>query len=144
MNGRSARVSVKQNVGKIQSVVTIGKEDPTSAENRRSEIVLAAFQGSQNLFDNGFLRKMFFPEFPADKLVWPSPIPGSAPPVHFPHRKLNNSQQRAVEHCLSRSEKRRVVLIRGPPGTGGCFSLTFRLILTFCSRKNHCHSSLCG
>lgn len=118
VRGKAVKVTVSKNIDAIKSVVTIGKEDPTNAESRRSIIVLEAFKGSDSLFRSPSVRKMFFPSFPTSQLVWPSALPGPTPVVNFPYRDLNPSQRAAVEFCLCRTEKRRIGLIRGPPGTG--------------------------
>lgn len=54
------------------------------------------------------MERQLWPEFNGQRAVIP---------VHFP-RDLNSSQHRAVQRILSDEDEDRIVMIRGPPGTG--------------------------
>jgi len=96
---------------KITSVVTIGKDDPTRAETSRVSLILDAFKGGDMLLTAPFIRKIFFPDYPLEKLKWPA-LPTTHPRVNFTYRQLNKSQRTAVEKCLSnKDEDRHVVII---------------------------------
>ena len=94
----------------IQSVITIGKEQPTIAEATRAILVLNAFKGQDSLLSSPFVRKIFFPRYPLHTLKWP-PLPMSQPNIEFAYRQLNGSQRKAVEKCLSNQEEDRHVVI---------------------------------
>jgi len=111
VQGRTVHVTPHaQFTAKIQSVVTIGKDDLTGAEATRAALILDAFKGSDSLLSSPFVRKIFFPDFPLHTLKWPE-LPPTQPRVDFTHRELNESQQRAVQKCLSNKEEDRLVII---------------------------------
>ena len=99
---------------KITSVVTIGKEELTGAQTSRADLTLDAFKGGDALLSTPFVRKIFFPEYPLQKLKWPA-LPTTQPKIASSSRQLNPSQERALEKCLSNKEEDRlVVIIVGP------------------------------
>jgi hypothetical protein len=104
----------------IGSITTIGRSELNSAEKQRGEAVLRVLQGDSGLLDdNPWLQKICFP---SDDFSWPpsfSTKPASPPPDFSTlERPLNRSQLIAVRRMLSHSNKSRITLIHGPPGTG--------------------------
>jgi regulator of nonsense transcripts 1 len=114
--GRAATISLHSTFlgDKIKSVLTIGKENPTMAEGKRSTVILETLRRSTNLLQLPFVRSIWFP---SERLDWPRPIRPSAP-LHFPSRTLNPAQKLGVEAILSNHDNNRLCLIHGPPGTG--------------------------
>ncbi|KAI1797127.1 P-loop containing nucleoside triphosphate hydrolase protein [Ganoderma leucocontextum] len=100
----------------IKSIVTEGADGPTNAQRQRSDAVLQALQGKIDLLQNPFLQYIFEP---SSELTWPEtfPIIDTVPPI-VTTLPLNDSQRRAVEHMLLNTNKTRISIIHGPPGTG--------------------------
>ncbi|KDR78867.1 hypothetical protein GALMADRAFT_1274823 [Galerina marginata CBS 339.88] len=118
LQGRLAKLSVSAPAhGFVQSVETVGRESPTSAEEHRTSIMLQALQRRFSLSINPFITSIWLP---LKKTTWVTlPRNRLSSPVYFPSiRKLNVSQERAVGATLSIKNADRVVLIHGPPGTG--------------------------
>lgn len=119
VNGRSATVSLKNafHGSRILSVTTFGREALTNAESMRNDVVMEALQGANGIMRSPFVRRIWFPSEIASWAGVPSsPLPVS---LYFPGtRKLNPSQERAVNVILSHHDADRVALIHGPPGTG--------------------------
>ena len=111
VKGRAVTVTPQaQFSANIESVATIGKEGLTGAELSRAGLILDAFKGSDSLLSSPFVRKIFFPGYPLDTLKWPELIT-TQPTINFAYRKLNESQRKAVERCLSNKEEDRHVVI---------------------------------
>ncbi|KAK7681802.1 hypothetical protein QCA50_015149 [Cerrena zonata] len=114
VKGKSAQVLLK---GAVQrgtiSVSTLGKDDPTNLEMERIDVTLTCLQNNNALFRQDLAAWIFL----ARKL---RASPSSSQPSIYPSgkRELNNSQNLAVKHVLSKASSDRVCLIQGPPGTG--------------------------
>jgi hypothetical protein len=123
VEGKTVRLSIAGRIGntKIQSLQTIGRESPTSAETLRTLYMLEALQQTIMLSTHPFINMMWFPiGNDKAKTLWKDTtrLPGT-PSFSFPgDRKLNASQLEAVTISLSSENSDRVVLIHGPPGTG--------------------------
>ena len=113
VSGKAVKVAPHAQItptAKIRSVVTIGKEELNGAETTRANLVLDAFRDGDSLLSSPFVRKIFFPNHPLHTLKWPK-LPKTQPEIDFTYRKLNPSQTRAVEKCLSNEEADRHVVI---------------------------------
>ncbi|EIN09738.1 hypothetical protein PUNSTDRAFT_44029 [Punctularia strigosozonata HHB-11173 SS5] len=112
-SGRAAQVGLSgaASVSTVKAVYTIGKEDPTSAEAQRAQIVRMALQGTISFFQLPFIAAIWRP---AHNQV--APASSVTCPVYFPQRELNDAQIRAVERALDPSEM--ITTIQGPPGSG--------------------------
>jgi AAA domain len=123
VEGKTVKLSIPGGIGnaKIQSLQTIGRESPTSAEILRTRCMLEALQQTIILSTHPFINMMWFP-IGADKAktLWKdTPRLSGTPSFSFPgDRKLNPSQLKAVKTSLSSENSDRVILIHGPPGTG--------------------------
>jgi regulator of nonsense transcripts 1 len=84
----------------------------------RSDVVMKALQQhTSDILRSPFVQKMWLP---SEITSW-AEVPALPLPVtlHFPgQRKLNSSQEKAVNVILSNHDTDRVALIHGPPGTG--------------------------
>ena len=103
-------------------MTTIGKEDLTSAETLKEDVLLKALQGTIDLTQHPFFCSIWTPSL---GISWPPPVqdgstnpPVSNPLIYYPNGALNLSQDIAVERIISEADQDRVVLIQGPPGTG--------------------------
>ncbi|KAH7913561.1 P-loop containing nucleoside triphosphate hydrolase protein [Hygrophoropsis aurantiaca] len=117
VEGRGSKIAVEGSVkGKtIVSIATIGKEEPTAAEAQRETLVLWALQKKVTLSSQPFFQSIWLP---AEKPYWP-PFPAhSLATIYSPEQPLNASQELAVQKILSTHQNDRIVVIRGPPGTG--------------------------
>lgn len=116
--GRSAKIEADTSLdGKtILSVTTVGGHKPTNLENQKAATLLHVLQGTLDLFNNPFLKFIWFPE---DNFEWPDTFisQSSIPPVLSTY-PLNESQLQAVECMLSNTNTTRITMIQGPPGTG--------------------------
>jgi regulator of nonsense transcripts 1 len=114
--GRSATIFLHGTFkgDKIRSVSTIGREEPTCAEEQRGKVILQTLQRSTNLLKLPFVQSIWLP---SEKPEWPHPA-RPAVSLHFPSRPLNLAQISAVEAILSSNDSDRLCLIHGPPGTG--------------------------
>lgn len=117
VNGKAARVQVRGTVtGAITGVYTVGKEDPTSAEDARAQVIRTSL-----------LRTSAFLRLPLTKAIWlPMPSAKGArrvalaaaedlPPIASTGRPLNTSQETAVRSMMNNEL---ISLIHGGPGTG--------------------------
>lgn len=106
--------------GIITSLTTVGREDPTAAEEKRAAIVLQILQGDIGLLtDNPWIQNIWFPS--DGSFAWPAGwnIPTVVSPSgNLGRHNLNDSQQQAVQSMLSMTDSHRLCLIQGPPGTG--------------------------
>jgi len=116
----------------ITTVTSIGRDDPTTAEARRSATILRILQGSEKLLDESpWVQNIWFPQNDGGLLVWPKEWSNprlqpnqpsqQCPPMqtgNVVHHTLNSSQQDAVNYMLSEHNSHRITLIQGPPGTG--------------------------
>jgi hypothetical protein len=121
----------------ITSVVTVGKDDLTGAETSRASLILDAFKGGDALLTTPFVRKIFFPDYPLETLKWPA-LPKTQPKVNFTHRQLNESQQKAVEKCLSNKEEDRHVVIVVSSFPSLPYLISPRVSGAARDRQNHC------
>ena len=138
VQGRAVRVTPQaQFTGKINSVVTVGKGDPTNAEATRASLILDAFEGSGSLLSTPFVRKVFFPDYPLHTLKWPE-LPTTQPRVSFTYRELNKSQRKAVEKCLSNQEEDRHVVIVVSSTPSFPFPTSPRVSGATRDRQDHC------
>ncbi|KAG2110823.1 P-loop containing nucleoside triphosphate hydrolase protein [Suillus discolor] len=118
INGKQAHINVQgvaNPSGKVLSVTTFGKEDLTAAESHREDVVLKALQGTITLTDHPFFCSIWAPSL---SISWPPLNASTASFVYYPNSELNDSQYSAVERIISQANSDRVLLIRGPPGTG--------------------------
>jgi len=120
----------------ITTVTSIGRDDPTTAEARRSATILRILQGSEKLLDESpWVQNIWFPQTDDGLFIWPKEwsqlsllkanLPNQPPLPHSPlqtsnmvHHTLNASQQEAVNFMLSEHDDHRITLVQGPPGTG--------------------------
>jgi len=116
----------------ITTVTSIGRDDPTTAEARRSATILRILQGSEKLLDESpWVQNIWFPQTDDGLLIWPKEwseltLPKKAPSKphssfqtgNMVHHILNASQQEAVNSMLSEHDDHRITLVQGPPGTG--------------------------
>ncbi|KAK0431636.1 uncharacterized protein EV420DRAFT_1707462 [Desarmillaria tabescens] len=100
VDGRAAMIAIQSYLSTQAplKVTTIGREDPTQAEQARAMIVLAALQQSSVILDHPFIQALCIT-------------------INFPG-PLNNSQCCAVNLILSNRNADRVTVIQGPLGTG--------------------------
>ncbi|KAG6856897.1 hypothetical protein H0H87_012478 [Tephrocybe sp. NHM501043] len=121
--------------GKIVTrVISIGRDDPTTAEAQRAATVLRVLQGYEQLMDDSpWIQNIFYPADGDTPLHWPhtwseeaddyppaeldsvSSLLTQPPPELLP---LNSSQQDAVNTMCSPLDDHRITIIQGPPGTG--------------------------
>ena len=104
----------------ITSLTTLGKEAPTRAEAERNQAILSMLQGTLPLFDNHWMKALWFPSQPVD---WPECFtpPSDSPAIEIqehPDVSLNDSQHTAITKMLSQSPDSHLTLVQGPPGTG--------------------------
>ena len=141
-NVKSDRVLTTGNK-EITTVTSIGRDDPTTAEARRSATILRILQGSDKLLDESpWVQNIWFPQTDDGLLTWPKewselkPLPRRGHSVrtnqpnqsskshpssqtgNMVHHTLNSSQQEAVNFMLSELDDHRITLVQGPPGTG--------------------------
>ena len=123
VEGKTAKLSIAGCIGnsKIQSLQTVGRENPTSAEILRTHCMLGALQQTIMLSTHPFINLMWFPiGNDKAKTLWKDTTSLSGTPSFFfpGDRKLNASQLKAVTMSLSNENSDRLILIHGPPGTG--------------------------
>ena len=123
VEGKTVKLFIAGGIGntKIQSLQTIGRENPTNAEILRTHCMLEALQQTVNLSTHFFINVMWFPiGNDKAKTLWKDTTSLSGTPSFFfpGDRKLNASQLKAVTMSLSSENSDRVILIHGPPGTG--------------------------
>ncbi|KAK0469716.1 uncharacterized protein EV420DRAFT_58543 [Desarmillaria tabescens] len=118
VEGRAATIAIQGHLSTTQAplkVTTIGREEPTQAEQARVMVILAALQQSSAILDHPFIQALWFPRSEISWATLPSFTRNVT--INFPG-PLNNSQRRAVDLILSNRDADRVTLIQGPPGTG--------------------------
>ncbi|KAK0458310.1 P-loop containing nucleoside triphosphate hydrolase protein [Desarmillaria tabescens] len=117
VNGRAATIAIQGHLSTQAplKVTTIGREEPTQAEEARAMIILAALQQSSAILDHPFIQALWFPR---SQISWAT-IPSftRSVTINFPGQ-LNDSQRCAVDLILSNRDADRVTVIQGPPGTG--------------------------
>ncbi|KXN88608.1 ATP-dependent helicase upf1 [Leucoagaricus sp. SymC.cos] len=119
LDGRSVGLNLTSGASSAKNVKlsTVGRDDPTSADTLRTNILLNVLQNRSNLLTIPFVKEIWFPQ----EARRPSTATFAMPvPVAFnnPKKPLNHSQEEAVMAILSNKPKHRLVLIQGPPGTG--------------------------
>ncbi|KAF8071840.1 P-loop containing nucleoside triphosphate hydrolase protein [Lyophyllum atratum] len=130
MSGKSAPLVADRSLNDktVTTVISIGRDDPTTAEAQRAATILRILQGFDKLLtDSVWIQNIFFPgDNSSEGLLWPiswsdsnesipSIIPANPPPVLL---QLNPSQQDAVNTMYSTLDEHRITIIQGPPGTG--------------------------
>ncbi|KAL0065073.1 hypothetical protein AAF712_007909 [Marasmius tenuissimus] len=120
MSGRETFIS-KNNMSSnalVTTITSIGRDVPTRAEQQKGLIVLRTLQGKKgDIQENPWIKNIWFP--PEGELSWPEEwTTKTTLPSTIPDSSLNPSQTRAVEHMLSPANDHRIVVVRGPPGTG--------------------------
>ncbi|GLB40322.1 putative AAA domain containing protein [Lyophyllum shimeji] len=130
VNGKSGLLQAAQSVDgpMVATVISIGRDDPTTAEAQRAATILRILQGYEQLLTNSpWIQNIFFPSGdPHKPLSWPlewSDPCKSGPSLMVPNPpsillQLNSSQQDAVNTMYSTLDKHRITVIQGPPGTG--------------------------
>jgi AAA domain len=138
VNGKSATLSVAGAFRgtSIRSITTVGRECLTNAEDKRESIMLKALQGRILLDQNPFVHSIWLS---TRKLSWSGcPVTPVSPTLYFPsNRRLNVSQQKAVNAILSNADDHRVVLIQGPPGTGKTTVIAASVMSTMASSETN-------
>ncbi|KAF5367449.1 hypothetical protein D9758_003653 [Tetrapyrgos nigripes] len=102
----------------INSVITLGKDRATQAETLRRDVIRRILTRDSNLPEDPFFTWIYlgkrnletFPDVPNSKK--------DVSVVDPPSRPLNESQRKSVEAILSPNKEHKLILIRGPPGTG--------------------------
>ncbi|KAF8150796.1 P-loop containing nucleoside triphosphate hydrolase protein [Crassisporium funariophilum] len=123
----------------LTAVISIGRDDPTTAEAQRAATVLRILQGAKELLNSSpWIQNIWFPSSDDGSLSWPeewstqpqSPLrtprlnaqhqsqSQSQPPSTALQHTLNPSQQAGVNYMLSDLDNHRITLVQGPPGTG--------------------------
>lgn len=137
--GKKANVTLqgalKSDAGKL-TVYTIGRDDPTNAEELRAHAVRMALQRRTALTKQPFVRAIWFPGQASTEVVKAARTvkmikaeKSTTVEVTFEERPLNASQRKAVEAILDESPERGLVVIHGGPGTGEpAFSVSTNLI----------------
>jgi regulator of nonsense transcripts 1 len=135
VSGRAATISLHGSLrgDKIQSIHTIGKEDPTSAEGRRATIILQALQRSITILQQPFVQSIWFP---SETPSWPKRPWRASPLTSFTQRTLNPSQALAVKSILSDDDADRISVIQGPPGTGKTTVIAASVVSMMASANN--------
>ncbi|KAK1231571.1 hypothetical protein PQX77_005305 [Marasmius sp. AFHP31] len=102
----------------VTTITSIGRDAPTRAEQQKGLIVLRTLQGKTgDIQENPWIKNIWFPT--ADELSWPEEWSTTTTlPSTIPDSPLNPSQTHVVEHMLSPSNDHRIVVVRGPPGSG--------------------------
>ncbi|KAK0193834.1 P-loop containing nucleoside triphosphate hydrolase protein [Armillaria mellea] len=117
VQGRAATITIQGHLSTQAplKVTTVGREEPTQAEQAKAMIVLAALKQSSTILDHPFIQALWFPQ---SRVSWATTASFTRNvTINFPG-KLNDSQRRAVDLILSNRDTDRVTVIKGPPGTG--------------------------
>ncbi|KZS94269.1 hypothetical protein SISNIDRAFT_63688 [Sistotremastrum niveocremeum HHB9708] len=115
--GKSARINMRAATLKdgdkvrIMSAMTIGKDDPTSAETQRTLVILKALQGDKETVNAPMFKRLWHPRIPIQPQI--RPVSGA-----IGNHNLNPSQQEALKTMLSETDSLHLPLIIGPPGSG--------------------------
>lgn len=117
VEGRSANIKSTSTLeGKtILSITTVERDRPTLADSKRNQLILRNFQGKAKISDSPFVKYILYP---SDDFKWPEHFPELPTPALVSDRPMNDSQVQAAEQMLSHNNDSRIVLIKGPPGTG--------------------------
>lgn len=120
VEGRGAKITPLKNISSGASIIgikTVGREDPTNAEEMRHELLARILEGNVVILDHRLVQTIFFPE---QLTPWPQSKAKRVKRkvVTNGNMNLNNSQRSAVEAIISLEDRHRVMLIHGPPGTG--------------------------
>lgn len=116
LHGKMAQLSISDtSQAQRLSIRTIGRDDPTSAEAFRTNVILQIIQNKTPFLTFPFVQDIWF--WKRAKTADTIAISNSNP-ITFNSRSLNESQRSAVKAILSDSPSDRLVLIQGPPGTG--------------------------
>jgi hypothetical protein len=132
--GRNTKVNIATQLEgmELSGVVSLGRADPTLADQQTSTYILHIMQNRVQLFTNPWAISIFGK---LDDVVWPVPSKSyifSPPPISMdPDRPLNPSQQAVVSTMLGSPYQDQMVLVQGPPGTGKVWS--FCVTMTGCS-----------
>ncbi|KAJ3570491.1 hypothetical protein NP233_g4370 [Leucocoprinus birnbaumii] len=118
----------------ITSIIGIGRSAPTAAEVARDRSLLRLLQGLDSP-DNSWLQNIWFNK-DASAISWPDEWFSNA--TKYPTlptmvtesltedaKRLNPSQQIAVNAMLSKNSKNVITIIQGPPGTGKTSVIAF-------------------
>lgn len=102
-------------------VVSHGRDGPTRADSAKADTILQVLQGKSDLFSgNPWIKNLWDP--PGGLMLWPERLtPRNLRPIKVPKDPkvlLNPSQIHAIEKMLSQKDQDRIILIRGPPGSG--------------------------
>ncbi|KAI0065320.1 P-loop containing nucleoside triphosphate hydrolase protein, partial [Artomyces pyxidatus] len=121
--GKSSAVDTGSDLGgkDIQTIITMGRGDPTLAETKRALLVLHMLQGVRPILDNPWMQSIWHTSESVDwpEAYTPSPAALAVIPIQLhPDYPINSSQNAAIEHMLSASPNSRISLVHGPPGTG--------------------------
>ncbi|KAL4260424.1 DNA2/NAM7 helicase-like C-terminal domain-containing protein [Pleurotus pulmonarius] len=124
VDGQSARMVTDESLNSrnVTTIVSVGRDGPTSAQRQRANTLLRILQGEVALIDdNPWIQNIFF--YNGSSLVWPLDWhPPSTTQAQFhrnlDHLHMNTSQNTAIQAMLSASSKDHIVVIQGPPGTG--------------------------
>ncbi|KAK0204841.1 hypothetical protein DFS33DRAFT_700494 [Desarmillaria ectypa] len=117
VEGRAATITIQGHLSTQAplKVATIGREEPTQAEQAKATIILATLQQSSTILDHPFIQALWFPR---SEIFWAKVSSFTRRvTINFPD-ELNDSQRRAVNLILSNLDAHRVTVIQGPPGTG--------------------------
>lgn len=116
ISGRTAHISIDgiSEMSTVKAVYTIGREAPTSAENRRALIVLHALQGRIDLSQLPFVAMIWM----SQRSRRPEGFVGHRTPLRGGslYGRLNKWQKQAVKRSLDQSQM--ITVIQGPPGSG--------------------------
>jgi primosomal protein N' len=108
----------------VGTITLMGREDPTSAEVKRAQIILMVLQGKISVDGadiNPWIQKIYLSA--GEDFMWPAEWSQPAPsPVKLNldkiPRPLNSSQRKAIRCMLDQTDSSRTTIIQGPPGTG--------------------------
>ncbi|KAJ3863515.1 P-loop containing nucleoside triphosphate hydrolase protein, partial [Lentinula novae-zelandiae] len=121
VEGRRAPLNISRELGSSNQVVgkilSKGRDILTNADEKRAAAVLRMLQGEGD-FGNIWVTNIWDP--PNGTMSWPKSFTHS-PPItvpEVPNRPLNSSQIFAIAKMLSLESDNRIILIRGPPGSG--------------------------
>ncbi|KAJ3811502.1 P-loop containing nucleoside triphosphate hydrolase protein, partial [Lentinula aff. lateritia] len=121
VQGRRAPLNISRELGSSNQVVgkvlSKGRDILTKADEKKAAAVLKMLQGEED-FGNIWVTNIWDP--PNGMMKW-SDSHTYSPPItvpEVPNRPLNSSQIFAIAKMLSLGSDNRIILIRGPPGSG--------------------------
>ncbi|RDB26163.1 Regulator of nonsense transcripts 1 [Hypsizygus marmoreus] len=135
VEGKSGVLTTNHLLGNktMPTIISIGRDDPTTAEAQRAATVCCILQGTDKLLsDSPWIKNIWLPGDGGESLIWPEdwslPSPtvfqvttrhqSPPPPPSGLVLQLNASQQQAVNTMFSPLDSDRITIIQGPPGTG--------------------------